>query len=712
MASKIVVNLDTSKEVFLNSKCKQNDDLILECNIFENGLTKDLTNCSIVIQALKADKTYIIQNTDITKNKNNFIANLVRDFTRVSGETEIEIVLTESSKQNTTFSFCLEVVGSVIRGAVESKNTVTILEILQDKIEEAGVVKQETEQLIEKGGAATKGDIQEVNAHLETKANIYSSVEWSNVKENNIGIISLETNNNNYIPNGEYTINRELNIEHDLKITGDNAILKSTDGFNIKIKEGCKNVYIENIVFDNVALTFDSAITSNIDLYINNCIFKNTKIYGVYCEKINKLIVENSSFLNIGTNVTDINYQGVGIRINKANYVKIDKNIFENNKGTAAALLRKVCDFEITNNTFNKNDYRAIALSNDSDYTFECTGIITGNAIKECGTFATHSTGVGCNGIYGNKGDFSKVKITNNTILNCCENSIEGTFGEVSNNIIDGTGVDMVNHPTPSASGVNLYGGVYKNNIIRNTYLSAMYVYDNVFSDGLGIQNLTIDGNIIENSGGNESIYLNATKYKNVKVINNTTDKPLYVRNNSDFENFICYKNICLYDNFYKNAYNSNIVVKDNGSIVDTGFTFPTDTTLTGYTLSNVTIEKNSDISSNDGLTMYYPKLINSASNNYGRLEKTFNVPKNSLLQISITYKGNSINLSYYRKRGNVNGTPILYKTLPTTADFKTVNIIYNTDSSDSVLLYIKANNGAIGESVFIKDITYKIISI
>lgn len=169
MASKIVVNLDTSKEVFLNSKCKQNDDLILECNIFENGLAKDLTNCSIVIQALKADKTYIIQNTDIIKSNNKFTANLVRDFTRVSGKTEIEIVLTESSKQNTTFSFCLEVVGSVIRGAVESKNTVTILENLQDKIEEAGVVKQETEQLIEKGGAATKGDIQEVNAQLENK---------------------------------------------------------------------------------------------------------------------------------------------------------------------------------------------------------------------------------------------------------------------------------------------------------------------------------------------------------------------------------------------------------------------------------------------------------------------------------------------------------------------------------------------------------------
>ena len=183
MASKIVVNLDTSKEVFLNSKCKQNDDLILECNIFENGLAKDLNNCSVVIQALKADKTYIIQNTDIIKSNNKFTANLVRDFTRIAGKTEIEIVLTESSKQNTTFSFCLEVVGSVIRGAVESRNTVTILENLQDKIEEAGVVKQETEQLIEKGGAATKGDIQEVNAQLETIVNL--NLSFINTLSNN-----------------------------------------------------------------------------------------------------------------------------------------------------------------------------------------------------------------------------------------------------------------------------------------------------------------------------------------------------------------------------------------------------------------------------------------------------------------------------------------------------------------------------------------------
>lgn len=170
MASKININLDTSKENYLVAKCKQNDDLTLEASIFENGLALDLTNKTITIQALKSDNTYIIQNTDIVKENNKINAELDRDFSRVPGTTKIEIVLVESSKQNTTFSFYLEVAGSVIRGAVQSSNTATILEALDNKIIEAGQVKQETEELVQSGGAATKGEVQEINASLEQKA--------------------------------------------------------------------------------------------------------------------------------------------------------------------------------------------------------------------------------------------------------------------------------------------------------------------------------------------------------------------------------------------------------------------------------------------------------------------------------------------------------------------------------------------------------------
>lgn len=167
MASKISINLDTSKENYILTTCKQDDDLTLEASIYENGLALDLTNKEIFIKALKADNTYINQSTGITKENNKVMAELVRDFSRVPGTTKIELALIESGKQNTTFSFYLEVVASVIKGAVESNNTVTILEELDNKVLEAGQVKQETEQLIAKGGAATKGDIDTVNAHLE-----------------------------------------------------------------------------------------------------------------------------------------------------------------------------------------------------------------------------------------------------------------------------------------------------------------------------------------------------------------------------------------------------------------------------------------------------------------------------------------------------------------------------------------------------------------
>lgn len=182
MASKIIINLDTSRDQFVVTKCKQNDDITLEAYIYENGAALNLSSKSITIQALKADKTYIIQNTNITKENNKIIANLDRDFTRAAGKTEIEILLVESGKQNTTFSFVLEVVGSVIKGAVESSNTVTILEELDNKIVEAGQVKEETEQLIQSGGAATTGDIANINAQL---AEIEPKVEaWNDFKNN------------------------------------------------------------------------------------------------------------------------------------------------------------------------------------------------------------------------------------------------------------------------------------------------------------------------------------------------------------------------------------------------------------------------------------------------------------------------------------------------------------------------------------------------
>lgn len=168
MANRIIVNLDTSKSQYNIFECKQNDDLILEANIFENGIEKDVTTKAITINCTRADGTYVVQNTDITRDKNKIIANLKRDFTRVAGLDKLEIVLLENEKQNTTFDFNILVKPSVLKAAVEeSKDTVIILEELGNKIVEAGQVKAETENLIATGNAATKLDIANVNSQLE-----------------------------------------------------------------------------------------------------------------------------------------------------------------------------------------------------------------------------------------------------------------------------------------------------------------------------------------------------------------------------------------------------------------------------------------------------------------------------------------------------------------------------------------------------------------
>lgn len=214
MASKIEVNLDTSKELYEVFKCKQNDDLTLIANIYENGAAKDLTNCSIVVQAKKSDNTYVIQNADITKSNNTFTTELVRDFTRAPGETKIEVVLVESGKQNTTFSFCLEVIGSVIRGAEESKDLITSLEVMQDAVVEMGKISDETKELINNSGAASKEDFNKVNTQLAEKAQKedvrlkYVKITQSDVSEELLQQIAGNTPINSIPADGSVTLSK------------------------------------------------------------------------------------------------------------------------------------------------------------------------------------------------------------------------------------------------------------------------------------------------------------------------------------------------------------------------------------------------------------------------------------------------------------------------------------------------------------------------
>lgn len=325
MASKIVVNLDTSKENYIVAKSKQNDDLTLEANIFENGVIKDLTNSSIVIQSKKADNTYIIQNTDITKEKNKFIANLVRDFTRVAGKTEIEVVLTESSKQNTTFSFVLEVIGSVIRGAEKSKDLITSFEIMQDAVVEMGKISEETKELIKNSGAATKEEINKVNAQLADIANKGTTVEVLErvTKQEIERQIANGTMTNLAIAPGSITQDKlSPNIEFGVK---DGEITPN------KLANTDYNIYENITIIDDTIVNFGSGNTSTLNGY--ECTdfiqINNGDIIKIADGKISKLAVIYNSSKKAIQDISGASTNGEFVlTINKENasYIRININ--------------------------------------------------------------------------------------------------------------------------------------------------------------------------------------------------------------------------------------------------------------------------------------------------------------------------------------------------------------------------------------------------
>jgi hypothetical protein len=513
---------------------------------------------------------------------------------------------------------------------------------------------------------------------------------------------------------GTYLITGNIIANNNFYLKGYNASIKSSGSARIVVANTVTEIIIERLLFDGVAIYSGDRVNGiDLDLYLRLFKMQDTEIYGVQVSNLNWLTAEDCSLKNIGTGRINGTYQGVGIRAHYVNKLCIKDSLFEECRGTGAVVIRYAQKLDVYHNKFYKNDYRGIALSNDSDYDFKTQGYINNNIIEECGTYALHSTGVGCNGIYGNDGDFEGLTVSNNKIKNICENGIEGTFGVVEKNIVDGTGVDQVNHSTPSASGINMYGKVYRNNIVKNSYLAAFNVNDNQKLDGTGVNYLIVEGNMAENSdisgtsGG--AIYIVAKAYVDVRIEGNITDKPLVINRSATFSNVNFKNNDLPGGDFYSGVYNVLADILGKGQFLKNGFTFSDASHLSNYTAHNVTIERQVVVS--DGLNTYYPRITNDTTS-YGKISSDIPVPGSCLLVISVTYKDKDIYISLATKDVDGNNGTRLYKTLTYSgSDFITKKIIYNVTKGTAVNFVAKINNGAASESGYIKDITYKCVT-
>ena len=339
---------------------------------------------------------------------------------------------------------------------------------------------------------ANTNKIENINSQLDTKANeYYTDVVVLGCDNTGVKDISNILNNYDisknvlYFPKGIYKIDEVITFKKDVTLIGENAIIKgkavNCNGIKVTIK----------------GFKFIDSYTSS--LSITNC----------------DVVLENNIFENTGlSNELQISYQGCGVYLTNCN-VNIKHNEFYKTRGQGSIILNDCNSIEIKYNTFNQPYYRAIELNACKN----ASGDIAENFIKNCGELLPNGSGVGANGIYGNVA-CKNVNILNNTIINSVENGIEGTFGIVSGNLIDGTGVDYENKPTPSTEGICVGEGVYVNNTIRNSHKACMKLFTNQ-----KLSNLIITNNNLLSSQNGQAFDINSTVgFENVKIYDNKTD--------------------------------------------------------------------------------------------------------------------------------------------------------------------------------------------
>ena len=265
--------------------------------------------------------------------------------------------------------------------------------------------------------------------------------------------------------------------------------------------------------------------------------FENFLKAGIYAEDSRNVQVVNNQFKNIGISDISPSWQGSAVYVARIQGLNVMNNEVSYTYGHSGIFVSDSTAINVESNHIHDTFYRAIQLY---DGTIE--GIVKNNNIHDIGSINDTNSGVGANGIYGASGDLYGVDIVGNTITNVLENGIEGKFGRVENNVVDGTGIDVVNHPTPSTEGIYANGKVYKNNIVKNTHGDGIKVYsESTISDlqivgnkmvrknqskagisiisKVGYSNIIVKDNTVDNY--NEILFLYNADYSSITYLNN-----------------------------------------------------------------------------------------------------------------------------------------------------------------------------------------------
>lgn len=291
-------DLDINLKYNIYLHCVQNDDVILNINVYDKSLQADLSNYTCRLKAFKSDQIPLIQNTNIDVTGNVVKIEASKQLTTTAGIVKAELQFTDKStlKKKSTFFIEIKVEKSSLNvdGAV-STPLCTLLEEIDnklDQIENIGLVLDEAKQVRD----TLESDIVVANT---TNENIFQSISDADSKKREVEIsisnasdkISEVEDSITNADNSRNALDRSKEVADETKIDLDNA--------NVQAEKNIEELNKLGDVTDLAAKVQTN--TENIS--------KNTKSIESFDAQMND--ITNSGYLDLAKDANGADYKTI-----------------------------------------------------------------------------------------------------------------------------------------------------------------------------------------------------------------------------------------------------------------------------------------------------------------------------------------------------------------------------------------------------------------
>lgn len=223
-------DLDINLKYNIYLHCVQNDDVILNINVYDKSLQADLSNYTCRLKAFKSDQIPLIQNTNIDVTGNVVKIEASKQLTTTAGIVKAELQFTDKStlKKKSTFFISIKVEKSALNvdGAL-STPMCTLLEEIDnklDQIENIGQVLDEAKQVrdtlesdIVVGNTTNENIVQSISDADSKKREVEISISNASdkISEVEVSITNADNSRN--------ALDRSKEVADETKIDLDNA---------------------------------------------------------------------------------------------------------------------------------------------------------------------------------------------------------------------------------------------------------------------------------------------------------------------------------------------------------------------------------------------------------------------------------------------------------------------------------------------------------